>query len=92
MSATEGHLHALLALSENAIHSEARKTLVQSLIGEQLQVLNQEILETCTTRELHEGLTIALLDFQKGNRGAGGEAAATPNGESSTFIQEDFRS
>jgi hypothetical protein len=78
MSATEGHLHALMALSGNALYADARKALIQSLSGDQLHALNQEILESCMTRKLPEGLSIALLDFHMGNRRAAGGALPTP--------------
>ena len=49
MSAQQGYLDALLALSGNALYVDARKLLIRSLNEDVLYELNRQILQSCTT-------------------------------------------
>jgi hypothetical protein len=86
MAANEGYLKALLALSGDAMFSEARKKLVESLSEHELEELIQQGLMKCTTRKLQEGLSIALLDYLVEDEEAVPRPAATANGMPSGAI------
>jgi undecaprenyl pyrophosphate synthase len=79
MAANDGYLKALLALSGNAMFSEARKMLVNSLSEQELETLTKETFSRCNTRKLREELNFALLDILVDGEAAEVEAEIVAN-------------